>query len=99
MTDSLNRTATYIITILLLFTAFSASFAQEIKRDTTPVAKDGSYWFLQGMREFNNKNFTAAKEAFQKLVEFEQLLAHFEQLVKLDLYFECYFPQKFVDYS
>ena len=71
MTDSLNRTATYILTILLLFTAFSASFAQEIKRDTTPVAKDGSYWFLQGMREFNNKNFTAAKEAFQKLVEFE----------------------------
>lgn len=71
MTDFINRTITYILTILLSLSAFSASYSQEIKRDNSPVIKDGNYWFLQGMREFNNKNFATAKEAFQKLVEID----------------------------
>ncbi len=59
---------TFAFTLIFTLTPSTAQ-AQEAKRDNSPVVKDKNYYLFQGIREFNNKNFTAAKEAFNKVVE------------------------------
>lgn len=71
MTFLIRRTGINILLLTLFLTAFFTSNAQEIQRDSSPVVKDKNYWFMEGMREYNNKNFIPAQQAFLKVVEAE----------------------------
>ena len=71
MTFLIKRTGINILFLTLFLTAFFTSNAQEIQRDNSPVVKDKNYWFMEGMREYNNKNFAPAQQAFLKVVETE----------------------------
>ena len=62
------RASINIIFLFLLITAFTAN-AQEAKMDNSPAVKDKNYWFLQGMREYNNRNMGPAQQAFLKVLE------------------------------
>ncbi len=58
---------------ILLFTIF-ISFnlaAQTVVKDTSAVKKDKDYYLLEGIREYNLKNYTDAKDAFSKVLEIE----------------------------
>ncbi len=59
---------------LVLFLILSISInltAQTVVKDTSAVKKDKNYYLFEGVREYNNKNFTIAKEAFVKLLELD----------------------------
>ncbi len=60
--------------LLTLFFAITISFnlaAQTAVKDTSAVKKDKDYYLLEGIREYNNQNYTEAKEAFSKVLELE----------------------------
>ncbi len=45
--------------------------AQTVVKDTSAVKKDKDYYLLEGIREYNNQNYTESKEAFSKVLELE----------------------------
>lgn len=71
MTFLKNSTGINILLLILYISVFSPLRAQEAKIDNSPAVKDKSYWLLQGMHEYNNKNFAQAQQAFMKVLENE----------------------------
>ncbi len=71
MADLRNHINRFILTAHILLLLFLSAQAQETKRDNSPVIKDSHHYLLHGIRALNNKEYTQAKEAFQKILEVE----------------------------
>ena len=68
MTDLINRIKIFFLTIFCSLIFIPALQSQEIKRDNSPVINDENHYFLEGIREFNNRNFYDSKRAFMKTI-------------------------------
>ena len=61
-----------IFSAILLALLFGTSLeAQTIIRDNTPANHDKDYWFMEGTRLYNLKEYERAKQSFSKVLEFE----------------------------
>ena len=71
MTDLRNRIRIFFLTLSISLTLSYPLFAQDAKRDNSPVIKDKEHYMLKAMGYYNSRDLANAKENFLKVLELD----------------------------